>query len=286
MKQHMGRFCACAAVFLAALLAGFPGVSALAEEEPAPDAALPEAPSYIYITIAEADGTLALAHAELPLQDADGDRALTVQDALLCAHNAYFEGGAAAGYAASETEGALSVRKLWGAGTEGYGCYVNHAAVSSLLDPVASGDLLYVFACEDPAAQRNTYCYFDASQASVAGEETLTLTLTAVENSAEGEPTVSPVVGAVIQIDGRDTAFSTDEKGKVTLQFDGSGTCVVSARKDGEALLPPVCTVAVSADGPAAGDRNAFFRWTVLSVAAFAGLTAALRWRIRRTRPL
>lgn len=286
MKRHMGRFCACAAVFLAVLLAGLPGVSARAEEESASDAVLPEGPSYIYITIAEADGTLALAHAELPLRDADGDRALTVQDALLCAHDVYFEGGSAAGYAASETDGALSVRKLWGAEAEGYGCYVNHAAVGSLLDPVASGDLLYVFASEDPTAQRSTYCYFDASRASVAGEETLTLTLTAVKNNAEGEPTVSPIVGAVIQIDGRDTAFSTDEKGKVTLQFDGSGTCVVSARKDGEALVPPVCTVAVSADGPAAGDRSAFFRWTVLSVAAFAGLTVALRWRIRRTRPL
>lgn len=286
MKLHKGRFCACAAVFLALLLTGLSGVSALAEGGTAQDAALPEESSYIYITIAEADGTLALAHAELPLRDADGDHVLTVQDALLCAHDAYFEGGSAAGYAASEEEEAFSLTKLWGAEAEGYGCYVNHAAVGSLLDPVASGDLLYAFVCADPVAQPETYCYFDAPQASVAGAETLTLTLTAVENDAEGEPIVSPVAGATIQIDGRDTAFSTDEEGKVTLQFDGSGTCIVSARKDGAALVPPVCAVAVSADEPAAGDRSAFFRWTVLSVAALAGLAAALRWRIRRTRPL
>ena len=251
------------ALFLPVLL----GIPVLAEEEPA----------YIYVTVANADGTLVLAQAAIPLRDADGDGALTVHDALLCAHDAGYAGGASAGYAAEQTEGGLSATLLWGAPTDGYGCYINHVPTDDLLSPVQEEDQVYAFVSADPEI---LYCYFDVSRASVAGEEPLTLTLASVGYDGDGEVIVSPVADAVIRIDGKNTAFSTDAEGRVTLQFDGSGSCVISAWKDGVALMPPVCTVAVSGEDPAAGDRSAL-RWVLLSVAALAVLVFAIRRRRR-----
>lgn len=274
-------------VFLALLLSGLHGVSVLAAEPALTDPASPEdVPSVsVYLTVATGNGALALAQEEILVRDADGDGALTFQDVLLCAHDARFEGGAAAGYAADPAEDGLSVTRLWGVETDGCGCYINHISANGLLAPVQQGDLLCAVVSAGAGEGEALYCYFDAAQASVAGEKTLTLTLTALGSDAEGAPAALPVADAVIQIDGRDTAFSTDGEGKVTLQFDGSGTCIVSARKDGVSLIPPVCAVEVSAEEPAAGDRG-ILRWIGLSAAAILGLTRAIRRRVRRVDPL
>lgn len=252
------------AVCLVLLLTGLTGISASASAESSPAEPVLPGPT-VSVTVADANGTLVLANEEISLRDADGDGVLTVYDALVCS---------------GEQQGKdLFATGQWGEQTGDYGCYINHRAVESLTDAVEDGDLLYAFVRTDASV---AYCYFDASRASVAGEKTLTLTLQAVNCDADGNSSVSPVADAVIQIDGKDTAFSTDEEGKVTLQFDGSGSCIVSARKDGVALVPPVCAVAVSGEDPAAGDRSSFFGWSALSAAAIAMMAAVVHRRNRR----
>lgn len=274
MRMKRKQLCACvAAVFLALIfpvLAVFP---VLAEGD------LPEEQMRVYVFVTDAGGETALAYQELPLSDADGDGMLTVHDALLLAHDGYFDGGAASGFASEETEEGRIASMFWGEDGGHIGIYVNHMPVADLLVPLQEGDLLDVFARVTP--EDGLYCYFDVPHASVGGGEALTLTLAAADS---GE--AAPIAGAVICIDGKDTAFTTDAEGKVTLQFDGSGSCIVSARKDGAALLPPVCAVTVSAEEPAAGDRGALFRWILLSVGSLTGIVLALRWRVRRTDPL
>lgn len=265
-----------AAVVLALIFPVLTAFPALAEEADA----TPEEPACVYVSIADADGRTALTNQEIPLRDADGDGAITVHDAMLAAHDAQFDGGAEAGYASKQEEDGRIATMLWGETDGSFGIYVNHAPVSDLLAPVQSGDLLYAFVCGDPADV--LYCHFDVSHASVGGEETLTLALTARTSGEEEQP----VADAVIQIDGKDTAFRTDSEGKVTLQFDGSGSCIVSARKEGLTLVPPVCAVSVSHEEPFAGDRSLPLRWILLSIGALAGIVIALRWRIRRTNPL
>lgn len=274
VKRNPFRSCAAAVVFalLFSLLTALPVLAA--EDD------LPEESLRVYASIADGDDKTVLACQEILLRDADGDGALTVLDALLAAHDARFDGGAAAGFASEQTENGRIATMLWGRQECGFGIYVNHLPVGDLLAPLQDGDALYAFACEDPSEVQ--YCHFDVSRATVGGEETLTLTLT--ELAPDGEK--QPVSDAVIQIDGKDTAFRTDGGGKVTLQFDGSGSCIVSARKDGVALVPPVCAVSVSEEEPFAGDRFAPLRWILLSVGALAGIVLALRWRIRRTNPL
>lgn len=274
MRLRRKQLHACvAAVLFALVFSLFPDFSALAEE-------LPEEPARVFVSVAVIGGDSALAGQEFPLQDVDGDGLLTVHDGLLVAHDAQFDGGAEAGYAFQQTEDGRIATMLWGESEGSFGIYVNHAPVGDLLVPLQDGDLLYAFVCKDP--ETALYCYFDVSRASVNGGGALVLTLTAAYPEGEGQP----VPDAVIQIDGKDTAFRTDEDGKVTLQFDGSGSCVVSARKEGVALVPPVCRVSVGEEEPFAGDPWVLLRWVLLSAAALTGIVLALRWRVRRTDPL
>lgn len=274
MRTRRKRQYVCAAVVLLALLLPvLTAFSVLAEEETQED------PTYAYVSIVDASGKPVMAFREVPLRDVDGDGLLTVHDALFAAHEMQFDGGAEAGYAAEQTENGRIATMLWGARDGRIGIYVNHAPVDDLLAPIQSDDLLYGIVSD--GAEDGLYCRFDVSGASVRGGKPLVLTLTAV--GPDGEV---PVADAVIRIDGKDTAFRTDGEGNVTLQFDGSGSCVVSARKDDEALYPPVCVVSVEAEEPFAGDRVALLGWTLLSVGALAGIVFALRWRVRRTDPL
>lgn len=274
MQQRRNRRRACvAAIFLALILPVLSAFSVLAEEK------IPEESDRAYVCIVDASGESVLTCREVLLWDVDEDGILTIHDALLEAHDMQFDGGAKAGYAAEETENGRIATMLWGKANSRIEIYVNHVPVDDLLSPVQGGDLLYGVICGD--AENAQYCHFGVSSASVRGGKPLVLTLTAV--GIDGEV---PVADAVIRIDGKDTAFRTDEEGNVTLQFDGSGSCIVSARKDGEPLYPPVCVVSVGKEEPFAGDLSALLRWILLSAGALVGIALALRWRIRRTDPL
>lgn len=250
MRARQKQHCVCGlVVFLALLFAAWTALPALAEAE------LPEDPVCIDVFLAGEDG--AVAYRELPLRDEDGDGLLTVSDALLA-------------------EDGRIPTMLGGGETAGLRIYVNHTPVTDLLTALQEGDQLYGLVCEDEAEL--PYCRFDLSRASVREGETLVLTLTAMSPEGEGQP----VADAVIRIDGKDTAFRTDADGKVTLQFDGSGSCVVSARKEGVTMAPPVCAVTVGKEEPFAGDRSALLGWLLLSAAAAGGILLALRQRVRR----
>lgn len=262
-----------AVVFLALILPVLSAFSVLAEEK------LPEESDFAYVFIVDAGGETVLACRKVLLWDMDKDGQLTVHDALLEAHETQFDGGAEAGYAAEQTENGRIATMLWGKANGRMEVYVNHAPIDDLLTAVQGGDLLYGVICGD--AEDAQYCRFDVSSASVRGGKPLVLKLT--ESGVDGE---TPVADAIIRIDGKDTAFRTDEEGNVTLQFDGSGSCIVSARKDGVPLYPPVCVVSVEKEEPFAGDLSALLRWGLLSAGALAGIVLALRWRVRRTDPL
>lgn len=234
----------------------------------------------VFVTISDQDGKLVLAREEIVVRDADGDGVWTVNDALLCAHEAKFEGGLS-GYAFEATAYGLSMTKLWGVENGGaYGYYVNHMAAMSLADPIAHGDLICAFIYTDVEAWSDTYCYFDVDHTVVVGDDPLALTLAASGYDENWNPITVPVAGATILINGVETAFVTDEEGKVVLQFDGAGYCVVSARKDGVTLVPPVCGVAVRSENPAAGDSSQVVLWTVVACMSF-GVLMVLRRRAR-----
>lgn len=195
----------------------------------------------VYVSIA--NGDLMLAYEPITVTDADGDGVLTVNDALISAHDAKYEGGAEAGYSSANSDYGLSLYKLWGIENGGsYGYFVNNASAMSLLDPVKNGDHVYAYVYTDLVAYSDTYSYFDAEFT----DEGLSLTLNYSGYDANWMPVTAPVAGAVITIDGVATEYVTDENGKVTLPTDVifvDKILTVSAKSDAMTLVPPVHTV-------------------------------------------
>ena len=195
----------------------------------------------VFVTIA--NGDLVLAYAEVALTDADGDGALTVNDALIAAHDSAFEGGAEAGYTSENTDYGLSMTKLWGVENGGsYGYYVNNASAVSLADPVKSGDHIVAYVYTDTAAYSDTYSFFDLVSSTDSG---LTLTLSAAGYDENWAPITYPIEGATITVNGKASEYKTDAAGKVTVVLDGTGTFVISATSDTVTLVPPVYVVTV-----------------------------------------
>lgn len=237
----------------ALLVAGTCSVSALAADPT------------VYVTIADANGDLALVQEAITVTDTDADGALTINDALYAAHEAKYEGGAAAGYGSGMTDYGISMNKLWGTENGGsYGYYLNNASAWSLTDPVADGDYINAFVYTDLTAWSDTFCFFDVhSVDSVSGND-VTLTLFAAGYDENYNPITVPVADAVITIDGEETEYKTDADGKVTVTFTNAGEYLISAVSESQNLVPPVCEVNVSAPAPQTADTAV----TIMAAAA------------------
>lgn len=204
-----------------------------------------EAPT-VYVSISDDAGALVLAYQPVDVTDADGDGALTICDALACAHAAYHPDGTTA-FLAETTEWGLSLYVLWGVDNGGsYGYYVNDVSPMSLLDPIKADDHVKAYAFTDLTAWSDTYAFFTAPVAAAAVNEGVSLTLSANGYDANWAPVVNLVAGAVITINGEKTDVVTDETGAAVLTFAEAGVYTVSAMSDTMTLVPPVCIVTVT----------------------------------------
>lgn len=243
------------------------------------------------VTIADQNGKLALSAEFIKVTDIDGDGKLTVNDALYCAHEQKFSGGAAAGYLSEMTEYGLSLKKLWGFdnGT-GYGYYVNNAAAMSLADEIHQGDYINAFIYTDTTGWSDAYCYFDAGAVGAYTGDSFDLKLTAVGFDESYNTVLKPVEGATILVDGQAIDTTTDKDGKVTLSFDKKGFHIISAKSDSMILVPPACRVDImekeeppvdkpADDTPKTGDTAQLAILAIIAVAALAGIVLVKRDR-------
>ncbi len=201
----------------------------------------------VFVTIALGDGTLALAQESVAVTDIDDDNKITINDALFCAHSAYYPDGVAAGYATELTEWGIGIKKLWNVVNGGsYGYYVNNASAWSLTDTVVAGDYVNAFVYQDAQGFSDSYSYFSAQTVDATAYESFELTLNCLTFDAEFNTVVTPVVGAVITVDGSKTAFTTDANGKATITLTETGTHVISADSDSVVIVAPVCKAEVA----------------------------------------
>ena len=178
-----------------------------------------------------------------------GKTSYTVDDALRAAHDAFYSGGAAAGYASENSQYGLSLTKLWGDTSGAFGYYRNDAMAWSLEDPVIDGDRITAYIYSDTENYSDAYSYFDKHD--VTAELGKDVVLTLMYHSGWDDnyaPVFSPLAGAKITVDGKESAFVTDEAGKATLTFSAAGRHIVSAVSSELTLVPPVCVVEVEAD--------------------------------------
>ncbi len=211
-----------------------------------------EAPS-VYVTIVNDTGKIVLAQQEIPVTDTDQDNKLTINDALFCAHEQAYQGGAAAGYGSEPTAYGLSLTKLWGVDNGGaYGYYLNDKTTTDLGDRVTHGDRVTAFIYTDTAGFTDTYCYFEpAAIPNVKPGDQVTLTLQSVGlDPVTFAPVDSPVADAQILIDGKDSGITTDARGQCTLHFTQKGVYAISAVSGKMRLVPPLCLVSVGITQP------------------------------------
>lgn len=206
----------------------------------------------VYVTVSD-KGSLAVTQRRVTVTDTDGDNALTLNDALYCAHESAYNGGAAAGYATTDTQWGISMTKLWGDIGGNYGYYVNNASAWSLADTVKAGDYVTAFVYADADSYSDTYCFFDVNTLSAKVGRQITLTLKAATFDADYNPVTLPVEGATVTLNGKATEYKTDKYGKVTFTADADGTFVVSAASDTMTLVPPVCMLTVTETGGETG---------------------------------
>ena len=200
----------------------------------------------VYVTIADGQGQLVMVNAAIDVTDVDADGALTINDALYAAHEAAYEGGAEAGYAAADAGYGLSISKLWGEENGGsYGYYLNDASAYSLLDPVADGDYLNAFVYTDLEAWSDLYCTFGYREVVADAGANIILTLNMMTFDENWNPVSLPVEGAILTIDGEDSEVVTDAEGKAQFTIEAAGEYLISARSDSAILVPPVCIVTV-----------------------------------------
>ncbi len=222
------------------------------------------------ITVSIANGTLVLTEATVDVTDIDGDGALTINDALIAAHTAYYTDGAD-GFASASSDYGPVITRLWGIEKgAAYGYYVNNTASMGLSDPVKDGDRLYAFIYTDDTAFSDMYTFFDKASADVSENGTLELVLSGAGYDENWNSVTLPVEGAVITVNGEKTAFVTDNGGKVSVKFDKAGKYTVSAVSDDKALVPAVCIVNVTESSPQTGDNGVYALVICGTVALFA----------------
>jgi len=200
----------------------------------------------VYVTISDGNGKLVIVQEKITTADIDGDGVLTINDALFAAHEAAYEGGAAAGYGyyVHDVYG-LSVSKMWGASACGY--YLNDGYVMTPATPVKSGDRVKAWVYADTDGYSDKYAYFDKSSVATETGKAVELTLYATTGQYDENwmPLFAPVENA--EITGAEGPLKTDAEGKVVLEFDEAGEYVISASSAGITMVPPVCVVTVAA---------------------------------------
>ena len=225
-----------ASVLSVCLLAGAAGTTAFAADE-----------ADVFVTIADKDGNLVLTQEPITVSDIDADGALTINDALIIAHDSCYDGGAEAGYGSVYGSYGLSMTKFWG--TENGGCYgyrVNDISAWSLADPVTDGDYINAYVYTDLTAWSDTYCWFETDTVAAESGEEINLTLTASGYDESWNPVEVPVEGAVITVNGQTVKAQTDAEGKAVITLDKAGEYVISAFSENQILVPPICVATIT----------------------------------------
>ena len=197
-----------------------------------------------------------MARVPVTVTDRNGDGKFTYDEAMTVAHEAYYEGGKA-GFATYEGSG--FAEKLWGLTSDDGvgGFYQNNVAlmVGPGKQAIQNGDDLTAFIYANKWSDK--YCFFDQSTLSVKTGETISLNLQEQNYDSQGNAVDAPAANAALCTVNKEGVLeelnvTTDDKGNATFSFNKSGTYVVSAKKAGAYLVPPVCIVTVTDQTPAA----------------------------------
>ena len=221
-----------------------------------------------------------IAYIPIEVADRNKDDKYDIDEVLYATHEAYYEGGAASGYASAETDYGLSLAKLWGDESGSFGYYVNNSSAWSLGDAVKDGDHVYAFIYQDTTGWSDEYSFFESDAATINYGDSLTLKLQKNGYDEDYNTVISAVQNATVTVNGSVTSYQTNEDGEVELHFSKSGTYIVSAVPEYGYLVPPVCIVTVNEyakmqeinealENISATYKNKTDEWTVMDMGSY-----------------
>lgn len=219
----------------------------------------PPDPVLVHLNLSDKDGNAVLSYEEIEVQDLDENGLFTVKEALASA--------AAKNKTDFAAEGETVVSFFDLEHGNGFCLYADRIPVESLDDEIKTGSVLTVY----PDRPGVLLCFFESDILDADDDEDAKLHLFTLQDGEE-----VPLAGAVILLNGKESAFVTDEDGNVTLRFDGTGYLTVSAKKEGADLVPPVCAAVVTGPRPNAGDKGILL-WALLASVSIASCAVVLR---------
>ena len=255
MKKTISKFLsmimiAAMIVTVATGFSGNVGTYAAETETPVLVATASQSEITVYVSISD-KGDLVLKQKSVEVTDTDADGALTISDALYCAHEKYYKGGAEAGYAASIGQYGLGVDKLWGDTSYNFGYYHNDLSAYGADEVIADGDYINAWIYIDGETYSDKYTFFNSHKIGVRNGASKKVKLSYAAFDENWNPVVYPLTNTRLVINEKDTDYITDEKGKVTLEFEKAGSYFVSAVNSNDTIVPPTCLIFVQ---PKKGD--------------------------------
>ena len=206
----------------------------------------------VYVTIADDIGVQVVKQKTVEVTDIDEDGALTILDALYCAHEKYYKGGAEEGFGyINDPDYGPSMTKLWGVENGGsYGYLVNDAFAWNLADPVKENDYINAYCYVDLETYSDAYTFFNKRVKSVKVGSVAKLKLSYIAWTDNGSVAL-PLEGAVVLVNENDLGLVTSKKGYVKFIAVKSGSYYVSAIDSYKTIVRPGCIVFVQ---PAKGE--------------------------------
>lgn len=195
-------------------------------------------------------GNIVVAQETVTVTDINKSGTFDVDDVLYCAHEAFYKGGAEAGYSSYTGDYGLSLGTLWGDTSGSFGYYVDHASAWSLADVVKEGSYVNAFVYKDQTSWSDQYAFFNATNASTKVGKGIEVVLNASGYDENWNTVVAPFEGATIAAVAKDGTLTplnvvTDKEGKATVKFSKSGTYYITATSDQATLVPAVEKIVV-----------------------------------------
>ncbi|MDO4176715.1 MAG: hypothetical protein Q4D99_04485 [Bacillota bacterium] len=213
---------------------------AVVEVEPAEDITVTVTVNNQGVLATDKSGKV-MAYREVVASDIDEDGVITVDEALVAAHDTYLNGGAAENY----DNGGGFASKVWGVATTNSAFFVNGTGLSTgvLVDTISNGDELYVSINKDNTYWADWYTAIYANGGEkiktlrLATGEIHTIALKGCQGMAWPYDPTKPVQGVEVGIweDGEfkslpDGKRYTDEDGLADITFAKAGTYYVTAQ--------------------------------------------------------
>lgn len=217
-----------------------------------PDYKTAEGDVEIFVTIAN-KGNVVMFQQKITVVDVNHNGIFDVDDALYAAHEAGFEGGAAAGYASYDSQWGLSIGMLWGDTSMCYGYWLNNASCWSLEDVVADGNHLVAFVYTDGEFWSDSYSKFDAFDYTTTTAQDLVVKLEKAGYDENWNTVFSAHAGATITVyDSEGKAMTTgytvtdNGDGSYAIRITTAGNYYIVASDSDPLTVPAVCQVAVT----------------------------------------